>query len=147
MTELQRQLLNRLQRGLPLVSDPWGELGRELNADPLALREQVSLWLEDGILTRFGPLFDVERIGGAFTLAAMAVPEERFEAVHQQLLELPEVAHNYRREHRLNMWFVLAVSDASTIEPTLAHIEAITGLRVFNFPKQREFHVQLYLPV
>jgi len=37
------------------------------------------------MLTRFGPMFDIERLGGAFTLAALAVPEERFEDVAEQL--------------------------------------------------------------
>ncbi len=147
MDNTARALLNRLQLGLPLVADPWGALATELGQEPEAMRQQVADWLADGTLTRFGPLFDVARMDGAFTLAAMAVPEERFEAVHQQLLTLPEVAHNYRREHALNMWFVLACTDAEQIAPSLKHIEQITGLQVFNFPKLREFHVQLYLPV
>ena len=34
--EFDRRLLNRLQQGLPLVRDPWGELATELNAAPNA---------------------------------------------------------------------------------------------------------------
>jgi hypothetical protein len=61
-----------------------------------------------GMLTRFGPLFQIERAGGLFVLAAIAVPEERFDAVTAQVNAHPEVAHNYRRAHPLNMWFVVA---------------------------------------
>ena len=68
--------------------------------------------LDDGALSRFGPLFQIERAGGQFVLAAMQVPEDRFDAVAAQVNALPEVAHNYRREHRFNMWFVLACTVA-----------------------------------
>lgn len=99
MDELDRRLINRLQHGLPLVRHPWQALAEELGADPQTLRERVQALLDDGTLTRFGPMFDIERLGGAFTLAALSVPEDRFDAVAELLAAMPEVAHNYRREH------------------------------------------------
>ncbi len=103
--------------------------------------------LEDGVLTRFGPMFDIEQLGGAFTLAALAVPEARFETVAAQLNELPQVAHNYRREHHWNMWFVLACASAAELAQALSRIEALTGLAVLNLPKEHTYHVGLYFPV
>jgi DNA-binding Lrp family transcriptional regulator len=101
--------------------------------------------LENKVLTRFGPLFQVERIGGAFVLAALAVPEDRYEQVTTQVNALPAVAHNYRREHRLNMWFVLATETPEGIASAIACIEAETQLPVFAFPKEREYFVELKL--
>ena len=57
----------------------------------------------------------------------------------------PEVAHNYARDHRLNMWFVLATEDESRIEATVRAIEAETGLPVLNMPREAEYHVGLRL--
>src|SRR5690606_37713904 len=107
MDELDRRLINRLQHGLPLVRHPWQALAEELVTEPDELRMRVQALIDDGTLTRCGPMFDIERLGGAFTLAALSVPEERFDAVAAQLEVMPEVAHNYRREHAWNMWFVL----------------------------------------
>jgi DNA-binding Lrp family transcriptional regulator len=101
--------------------------------------------LEDKVLTRFGPLFQVERMGGAFVLAALAVPEGDFERVADQVNALPQVAHNYRREHRLNMWFVLATETHAEIDAAIARIERETGLAVFAFPKEREYFVEMKL--
>ena len=42
---------------------------------------RLSALLESGMLTRFGPLFQIERAGGCFVLAAMAVPPERFDEI------------------------------------------------------------------
>ncbi|WP_191486947.1 Lrp/AsnC family transcriptional regulator [Pseudomonas sp. FEN] len=147
MDELDRRLINRLQRGLPLVRDPWRELADELDSSSLELRQRLRQLLENGTLTRFGPMFDIERLGGAFTLAALAVPEERFEAVAELLHDMPEVAHNYRREHAWNMWFVLGCATRQDLDEALRHIERQTGLVPLNLPKEETYHVGLYLPL
>ncbi len=90
-------------------------------------------------------MYQVERMGGAFVLAALAVPEADFERVAEQVNALPEVAHNYRREHRLNMWFVLATETHAGIDAAIARIERETGLHVFAFPKEREYFVEMRL--
>jgi len=147
MDEFDRLLINRLQRGLPLVRHPWEALAEELGSTSVALRERVQALLDDGTLTRFGPMFDIDRLGGAFTLAALSVPEERFDEVAAQLEAMPEVAHNYRREHQWNMWFVLGCETPQGIAESIARIEAETGLVVLNLPKEETFHVGLHFPV
>lgn len=147
MDDFDRRLLNRLQHGLPLVRDPWAALGKELDCSPDRLRQRLQELLDDGTLTRFGPMFDIEQLGGAFTLAAMTVPEERFDAVTEQLNQIAAVAHNYRREHVYNMWFVLACPTPEGIAQSIAEIEALTGLSVLNLPKEKTYHVGLHFPL
>ena len=147
MDDFDRRLINRLQRGLPLVRQPWQHVAEELQSRPCVVLDRLHDLLEDGVLTRFGPMFDIEQFGGAFTLAALAVPEARFETVAAQLNALVQVAHNYRREHQWNMWFVLACASATELAATLSRIEALTGLTVLNLPKEHTYHVGLYFPV
>ena len=125
---------------------PWRVLAAELESSSTELLERLHALLADGVLTRFGPMFDIERLGGAFTLAALAVPEERFDEVAEQLHDLPEVAHNYRREHAWNMWFVLACATEHDLTEALNHIETLTGLPLLNLPKEETYHVGLYFP-
>ena len=99
------------------------------------------------MLTRFGPLFQIARAGGLFVLAAMAVPEACYAAVTAYVNALPEVAHNDRREHALNMWFVLGTETPAQCAAAIERIEAETGLSVLAFPKEREFFVELKLPL
>ncbi|HSH48330.1 MAG TPA: Lrp/AsnC family transcriptional regulator [Halomonas sp.] len=142
-----RRIINRLQEGLPIVAAPFAAVAEELEIDEPTLLERLKGLRESGVLTRFGPMYHAERLGGGLTLAAMAIPEERFDAVAEQVNAFPEVAHNYRREHRLNMWFVLATETPERIEASIAAIEAATGYPVYNMPKREEFHVRLHLPV
>ena len=108
--------------------------------------ERISGYLEDGYLSRFGPMFNADRMGGAFCLCAIAVPDESFSEVMDIVNGFREVAHNYEREHRLNMWFVLATETAAEIAAIADEIEARTGLKVYRFPKEAEFFIGLKVP-
>jgi siroheme decarboxylase len=141
------RILVRLHGGLPLSDRPFAEVGAELGLGEDALIERLRALLAQGVLTRFGPLFQIERAGGRFVLAALAVPEVRYEQVTALVNSLPEVAHNYRREHALNMWFVVAAESPEKTRAALDRVEAITGLPVFAFPKEREYFVELKLPL
>ena len=96
---------------------------------------------EQRIITRFGPFFDAAAMGGAFCLCAMAVPEDEFETVLTKVNAHAEVAHNYERTHRLNMWFVLATETPEGIEAAADAIERETGIEVLRFPKLQEFFI------
>ncbi|HYG41394.1 MAG TPA: AsnC family transcriptional regulator [Bordetella sp.] len=147
MDELGKRLLDLLQHGLPLVPRPWEAIARQLGVPPRELRSRVQNWLEDGTLTRFGPMFDIEALGGAFTLAALRVPPSRFDEVAAILTDIPEVAHNYQRDHAWNMWFVLACTAHSDIARVIDRIEQRTGLDVLNLPKEQTYHVGLHFSV
>lgn len=147
LDEFDRRLLNRVQHGLPLVRHPWQALSDELGASEDRIRQRLQELLDEGTLTRFGPMFDIEQLGGAFTLAAMRVPEARFDQVAEQLNQIPAVAHNYQREHDYNMWFVLATATPEGISETIEQIEQLTGLSVLNLPKEKTYHVGLHFPL
>jgi DNA-binding Lrp family transcriptional regulator len=145
MDELSARIVNRLQQGVPVVARPFEALARELDIDEAALLDRLRALLAEGTLTRFGPLFNADRLGGTFTLCAMSVPAPDFERVCAAVNAFPEVAHNYEREHRLNMWFVLAVADPAQVAATLRRIEAATGYPVLDFPKEDEYFIGLEL--
>jgi len=117
--------------------------GLDLAEDDLIQR--IEAMCRDGRLSRFGPLFDAEKIGGAVTLAAIAVPQDRFEEVTALVNAHREVAHNYARDHALNMWFVVSAEKPERIAEVIAEIEKETGLEVLAMPKEREFFVELKL--
>ena len=138
-------LLRRLHGGFPLTETPYADVAGELGLDEDEVLARLGALLESGMLTRFGPLYQIERAGGQFVLAAMRVPEGRFDEVAAQVNALPEVAHNYRREHAFNMWFVVAAASPAEALATCARIEAMCGLHVYAFPKEKEFFVELRL--
>lgn len=145
LDELDRRIVNALQGEFPLCEEPYREVAASLAVDETTLLARLSHMLEQGVLTRFGPMFQIERMGGRFVLAALAVPDDRFDEVAALVNGFAEVAHNYRREHRLNMWFVLATERPEDMERVCGEIEMATGLPVFAFPKEKEYFVEMRL--
>lgn len=144
MSELSRQdrdLINLLQEDLSLDSRPFAKVAEQIGLAEQEVLERITWLKEQGILTRFGPFFDAAAMGGAFCLCAMAVPDEEFEEVMTKVNAHAEVAHNYERAHRLNMWFVLATETPEGIDRTARAIERETGLTVHCFPKLQEFYI------
>jgi DNA-binding Lrp family transcriptional regulator len=145
MDEFDRAIINALQGGFPICDEPYREVAEQLGIAELELIERLGCMLQEKTLTRFGPMFQIERMGGAFVLAALAVPEADYERVAAAVNAQPEVAHNYRREHALNMWFVLATETPEGIPAAIDKIEWATGLTVHAFPKLKEYFVEMKL--
>ncbi len=143
MDDIDRRIINHLQGGFPICERPFREAADELGLEEEALIRRIGRLLEEGYLSRFGPMYHAERLGGGLSLCAMAVPEEKFDQVAERVNAFPEVAHNYARDHKLNMWFVLATETPERIDQVLEEIEAATGYKVYNMPKREEFYVGL----
>jgi DNA-binding Lrp family transcriptional regulator len=145
MDELDRAIVDRGQGGFPISTRPFRDAARTFGTTEAILLGRIDRLLGERTLTRFGPLFDVERMGGRFTLAAMEVSAADFERIAAIVNAFPEVAHNYARDHALAMWFVLATESVAATEDAIARIEAATGLPVLAFPKEREYFVGVNL--
>jgi siroheme decarboxylase len=141
MDDIDRQLVDTLQEGMPICARPFAAVARHTGLSEQQVVERVKRLLQAGFLSRFGPLFNVEEFGGCYVLAAMAVPEAEFDRVTAVLNAVPEIAHNYQREHRLNVWFVVAATSPERSEQVLRDIERSTGIPVRRFPKEREYFV------
>lgn len=145
MDEIDRAIINRLQKGFPVCASPYRQVAEQLGISEDDLLIRLRKLLLEGVLSRFGPMYHAEQMGGALTLAALKVPDERFDEVAAIVNGFPEVAHNYARNHSLNMWFVLATEKPEQVQAVIQAIEQQTGLPVFNMPKIEEYYVGLQL--
>ncbi len=145
MDAVDKRILNVLQGEFPLSERPYADAAARLGLNEAELIQRLQRLLATGVLSRFGPMYHAERLGGALTLAAMKVPPDDFDRVAAVVNAFPEVAHNYARDHAFNMWFVLATETRERIADVIAEIERATGYRVHDFPKLEEFYVGLRL--
>ena len=145
LSSLERKFINNFQGAFPLQQRPFKAAAAQLDCSEEKLIETVQSLKDRKLLTRFGPLYDAARLGGGLTLAAMKVPEDRYKIVTELVNTYPQVAHNYRREHELNMWFVVATETPVELLQVISSIEQTTRLTVYNFPRQQEFYIGLWL--
>jgi DNA-binding Lrp family transcriptional regulator len=145
MDKLDIKIINRLQYGFPICEYPYAEVAKEVDISESELIGRITNMLHDRTLTRFGPMYHAEVLGGGLSLAAMAIPKESYKQVADIVNDMPEIAHNYERTHELNMWFVIATEYPEELNEVIARIEEKTGFHVYNMPKLEEYYVGFYL--
>lgn len=142
MKDLEKSLLDDFQRDFPLTPRPYAEIARRLGVGEDEVIAALARLAEDGVVSRVGAVFRPHRVG-ASTLAAMTVPEERIEEVAELVNGYREVNHNYQRDHRVNLWFVITAPERERVEQVIAEIGRRTGLRVLDLPMIEDYHLDL----
>ncbi|MCP3670393.1 MAG: Lrp/AsnC family transcriptional regulator [Gammaproteobacteria bacterium] len=146
LDDIEKRLLNEYQKGLPLSPTPFADMAQNLGMDEAQVLQILQRLQDQGIISRVGPVFKPHKIG-ASTLAAMSIPEDKLESVARQVSDYAEVNHNYEREDRYNLWFVVTASSQEKLEQVLANIEQETGYAILYLPLERQFHIDLGFPL
>jgi DNA-binding Lrp family transcriptional regulator len=141
-SNLEQRLLNEFQQGMPLTSTPYADIARQLGVYETTVLETLQRLQTEGVISRVGAVFRPNRIG-ASTLAAMAVPVDELEDVAAMVNQFAEVNHNYEREHRFNLWFVVVADDEDRLDTVLAEIEERCGYPVLDLPLLNEYFIDL----
>jgi DNA-binding Lrp family transcriptional regulator len=141
-SRLEQRLLNEFQQGLPLTSEPFADIARQLGVYETTVLETLQRLQTEGVVSRVGAVFRPNRIG-ASTLAAMAVPAAELEDVAAIVSSFAEVNHNYEREHRFNLWFVVIAEDQQHLHDVLAEIEENCGYPLLDLPLLNEHFIDL----
>jgi DNA-binding Lrp family transcriptional regulator len=139
---LDRRLIEEYQRDLPLCPEPYAAMGEALGVSEEVVLDRLGRLQERGVLSRVGAVIAPHRTGWS-TLAAMAVPQERLDEVAELVNACPEVNHNYAREHRLNLWFVVTAASRERVADVLADIAGRSGLEVLDLPLERAYGIDL----
>ncbi len=147
MDDIDRSIINALQEGFPICERPYAAAAERLDIDEAELLRRIGALREQNTISRFGPLFHAERLGGALTLAAMRIPPQEMDRIAALVNGHPEVAHNYERDHVFNMWFVLATESEAELLAAIKAIEMETGYPVYNMPKLEEYYLNLRFAV
>ncbi len=136
------RLIDDWQRGFPLVPRPYAMLAQALEVSEDEVIGRFRRLIEAGVVSRIGPVFRPHVLGWS-TLAAVAVPAERLDAVARLVSAYPEVNHNYEREHAYNLWFVVTASTRQRVSAVLAEIGRVAGTEPLDLPMLEDFHIDL----
>lgn len=142
LTALEFRLLNDWQRDFPLTPRPYAELAARLGCDEASVLTTLADLKQRGHVSRVGAVFR-PHVLGVSTLAAVACPEARIDSVAARINAHPEVNHNYQREHRYNLWFVLTAPSRERLDQALADIHRETGLKPLDLPMVADYHIDL----
>jgi DNA-binding Lrp family transcriptional regulator len=142
MEPMTQHLLNDYQRGFPLSPRPFALIARRLNTETDVVLDKLRLLQTNGVVSRVGPVFKANTVGSS-TLATMSVPEKQIASTAAIINAFPQVNHNYEREHRYNLWFVVTAIDQTELQNTLKRIQQDTGHEVLSLPMVKDYHIDL----
>ncbi len=146
MDEKDHEILQILQNGFPLVSEPYKYIGDKLWIDEHAVISRIVRLLQNGVIRYVGPFFNSRKLGYKGCLAAINVPEERIDEVAAVINRFDEVTHNYLREGTPNMWFTLITKSLEQQQKIIDTIKAETGINeIFVFTSKKYFKVKVDL--
>ncbi|MDH3972200.1 MAG: Lrp/AsnC family transcriptional regulator, partial [Gammaproteobacteria bacterium] len=91
MDSIDARLVNTLQAGLPVCARPFDAVAAMLDVPVDEVLSRLQCLLDDKVLTRFGPMFNAEKIGGALSLCALQAPAGRYDEIAELVNAFPEV--------------------------------------------------------
>ena len=146
MDSVDGRLLARMQADFPLVARPFAALADELGMDEEEVLGRARALHERGLIRRIGPVLDPAKAGRVGTLAAMAVPAGRLEAVAALISRWPAVTHNYERAPLhgscpFNLWFTLTARSREELDAAIDRLAEATGLSITALPTLRRFKI------
>lgn len=142
LDSLDRRLIDAYQRDLPICERPFAAVAASLGSREDEVIARLQRLTRLGVLSRVGPVFDHSR-AGASLLAAVAVPEVERDAAAAIISRCPGVNHNYAREHRYSLWFVMTAADQRQLAARLDVLEAELARPVLRLPMLEGFHIDL----
>lgn len=144
MADLTARLLEAAQQGLPMVPRPFAALAEELGATEDEVLATLTQLQDEGVIREVSAFLDPRRLGYRSTLACMTVPPARVEEVAAVLAAMPEVTHNYLRDHEYNMWFTVIAPSAAAVQGLVDGIAARTGCGpIHNLPAETMFKIRV----
>ena len=144
MDEIDRKILNNLQKDFPVSTRPYQTLGRKLGCSEEDVFSRVKKMKRAGLIRRLGASFDSRKLGFKSTLVGMKVPAKRLKRVISIVNKYEGVTHNYLREDKFNLWFTLIAPSQEAIESILHQIRGKSGIdEILNLPAKRLFKISV----
>jgi DNA-binding Lrp family transcriptional regulator len=128
MDEIDKKILNILQRDFPLVAEPFKAVAEKAGVSEDDVLSRIERMKQEGIIRRIGAVFDSRKLGFVSTLCAARVPEGKLKVFVEVVNAYPGVTHNYRRHHEYNVWFTFIAPSEEELKNNLTEIRNRTGM-------------------
>lgn len=146
MDKIDKKILDKLQKGLKLEASPFKKIAAELNIEAEELIERIKKLKKKSYIRRLGGLFRTSKLGYKSTLVALELSEKNYYEIADIINQHPGVTHNYRRDHKLNLWFTLSTDSDLERENFLAELKVMPGVKeLYQLPKEKFFKLNVFL--
>jgi len=142
LSSLHKQLLNDFQQDLPLSATPYLDIANSLGVTENEVLAAFKELQDQQFIARIGSVIAPNLIGVS-SLIAMSVPENKLQKTADIINQYPEVNHNYERDNRFNLWFVLIAKDSESLQEVMTDMELQTGYKMLYLPLLADYFINL----
>lgn len=147
LDQLDKQICDRLQKGLKICSQPFADIAEELKISESEVLSRTNRLLESGIIRRLAAMINYQSLGRASTLVAAAAEADKIEKVADAVSRLGNVSHNYQRDHFYNLWFTLQGRDETDIQSQLKKLSVELKINFVSLPVEKFFKLDVNFDV
>lgn len=148
MDEVDKKILNILQKEFPLVEQPFAAVARKCGVSEEEVLERIGKLKDCGVIRRIGAVFDGAKLGRTGTLCAARVPEDKIGYFVSLINAEKGVTHNYRRNNEYNIWFTVNMASAAELDSFLLRLREKTGVGdILDMRAVRVFKIDASLEV
>lgn len=129
MDSTDKDILNLIQRELPLEREPFAAIGREVGLPGDEVIRRIETLKRSRVIRQISAIFDTRVLGYQSCLVAVKIPKDKLNAGAKAINSHPGVSHNYERNNELNLWYTVAVPPDSRLglENTVDVLHRISG--------------------
>jgi len=142
LSSLHKQLLNNFQQDLPLSATPYQDVADSLGVTENEVLAAFKELQDQQFIARIGSVIAPNLIGVS-SLIAMSVPKNKLQKTAEIINQYPEVNHNYERDNRFNLWFVLIAKDSESLQEVMTDMELQTGYKMLYLPLLADYFINL----
>ncbi|MFC2066069.1 AsnC family transcriptional regulator [Chloroflexota bacterium] len=145
LDSIDQRLLGMLQVKFPLTSKPYADLGLGMGISEDEVIRRIKRMKLSSQVRQISPVLNARHFGYETTLVAVKVSEAQLDRAARVLIEHSRVSHVYERDHHFNLWFTLAVPDATDVDSELRRLADMIGAEtIFNLPAVKLFKLRTY---
>jgi DNA-binding Lrp family transcriptional regulator len=131
--EIDQQIIQLTQTGLPLVSKPYHAIAEQLDISADEVMARMQAMQDNGIIRRIGAIPNHYKLGYTFNgMTVWDVADEMIETLGQQVGGLDFVSHCYHRPRHLpewsyNLFAMVHGKTQASVDAEIAQIRALLG--------------------
>src|SRR5215212_339563 len=104
MDSTDKEILNRIQREVPLEREPFEAVGREVGIAGDEVIRRIETLKRSRVIRQISAIFDTRVLGYESSLVAARVPAHRLNEAAKTINSHPGASHNYERDNEFNLW-------------------------------------------
>ena len=138
ITQLDRQIISRLGKDLPLCSQPFKKIAQEIGIEEETLFNRIREYQARGWIRKFsaGLNHTSFKIASTNAMGVWKVPENRIQKIGRIMASFREVSHCYERAThpgwKYNLYTMIHASSKEECERVARRISQKTGIREYE---------------